>query len=197
MADEIDRTRPLEQIGTELRHEVDQAEQGFQSAVGHAIRAGELLNEAKGRVKHGEWLPWLKANFPASERTARNYMRLAEKSATVADLPTIREAVAVLAQPKENPEAAIARHDAELEARANQPLRELMKLQWEQTIGMEDGYSFTEYGRIVGRSPASISQAAKGYALLQESEHAGCAHRSALDFALELEDPDENPGHDG
>jgi hypothetical protein len=37
-----------------------------------------MLIEAKGRVEHGEWLYWLKANFHATSRTAQKYMLLAE-----------------------------------------------------------------------------------------------------------------------
>jgi hypothetical protein len=32
---------------------------------------------AKAKVRHGEWLPWLKKNFPFTQRTAQLYMRLA------------------------------------------------------------------------------------------------------------------------
>lgn len=42
----------------------------------HAIRAGELLTEAKEQVRHGEWLPWLAANFPSTRQMASGYMRL-------------------------------------------------------------------------------------------------------------------------
>jgi hypothetical protein len=101
------RTQALDRLAVEIRTEVDAAEADFQSAVQHAIRAGELLIDAKAQVKHGGWLPWLEANFPLSERTARNYMRMAEKSATVADLPTIREAVALLTVPKPDPEPQV------------------------------------------------------------------------------------------
>jgi hypothetical protein len=81
--------RPLAAIAADLRHEVEQADQQWQSAVGHAIRAGELLIEAKTQVEHGEWLPWLEANFPGSVRSAQGYMRIARnraKYATVAHL---------------------------------------------------------------------------------------------------------------
>lgn len=66
-----------------------------------AIRIGELLADAKGNVKHGEWLSFVKT-LPFSERTARNYMRVYEereglKSATVADLT---EAYRLLEEPK-------------------------------------------------------------------------------------------------
>jgi hypothetical protein len=43
----------------------------------HAIRAGELLLEAKREVAHGEWESWLQANVPFQPRTARAYMQLA------------------------------------------------------------------------------------------------------------------------
>jgi hypothetical protein len=99
MTTDITPQRPLAAIRDELCQEVEQAERDWQSAVRHAIRAGELLTEAKSQVKHGEWLPWLEANFPGSDRSARQYMRLARESARVADLPTIRDAVALLANP--------------------------------------------------------------------------------------------------
>jgi hypothetical protein len=89
----------LEAIAAEIRHEVEQAELSWQTAVRHAIRAGELLAEAKASVQHGQWLPWLRANFPGSERTAQNYMRLAANPQRVADLPTVRSAIAAIATP--------------------------------------------------------------------------------------------------
>jgi hypothetical protein len=97
--------RALPALASEIRQEVDAAERAWQDGVGHAIRAGELLLKAKAQVKHGEWLPWLEANFPGSERSARNYMRLAANRQRVADLPTIREAVAALAEVKPRREA--------------------------------------------------------------------------------------------
>jgi hypothetical protein len=66
-----------------------------------AIRIGQLLSEQKQTLKHGEFIPWLKANIPFAETTARNYMRLYRerdrlKTATVAGL---KEAYALLASP--------------------------------------------------------------------------------------------------
>ena len=74
---EVIARRDLPAIATEIRRELERAEQLWQSAVETAIRAGELLIEAKSRLKHGEWLSWLEANFPKTRRTAENYMRLA------------------------------------------------------------------------------------------------------------------------
>ncbi len=89
----------LTSLADEIRVEVAAAEADWQSAVKHAITAGEKLTEAKALVNHGEWLPWLEANFDGSERTARNYMRLASNRQRVADLPTVRDALATLAPP--------------------------------------------------------------------------------------------------
>ena len=66
--------------------------EAFASAAEYAIKAGEALIEAKKLVKHGDWLPWLRANCKLSERTAQLYMRIAAgkeelaKNADVADL---------------------------------------------------------------------------------------------------------------
>lgn len=56
-----------------------------------AIRIGLLLSEQKQLLKHGEFTPWLEANIPFTDRTARNYMRLYRerdriKTETVSDL---------------------------------------------------------------------------------------------------------------
>lgn len=99
MANEVSR---LDGLATEIRREVAAADADFRSAVGHAIRAGELLREAKGAVAHGGWLPWLKANFNGSVRTAQNYMRLAdnvEEAQRVAHLG-LKGALKELAAPK-------------------------------------------------------------------------------------------------
>lgn len=95
----------LDSLAVELRIEAEAAEASLRDALGHALRAGELLIEAKGKVKHGEWLRWLEANFPGSERTAQGYMKLAANPPRVSDLesPTVRGALAELAEPREEP----------------------------------------------------------------------------------------------
>jgi hypothetical protein len=73
---EIEQRR-LPALAVEIGQEITMVERGLRAVVPHAIRAGELLIEAKGALGHGEWLPWLEANFAMGEHTARNYMRLA------------------------------------------------------------------------------------------------------------------------
>ena len=82
------------------------------SALEHAKKAGELLIEAKGQLKHGEFLSWLKAEFPEiSPRTAQGYMRLAHKwsQLPVADTRPvahlgIREALTILTDEWNDPD---------------------------------------------------------------------------------------------
>jgi len=53
------------------------ARKHMSSAFAHAVRAGELLLEAKPLVGEGEWLGWLKENFQGGQRTAYNYIDVA------------------------------------------------------------------------------------------------------------------------
>src|SRR5262249_3847317 len=76
------------------------AESSLRAAVQHAVRAGELLLEAK-RIhgQHGQWTSWLQENIDFSDRLAQAYMRLArlplEKRNAVADLP-VRKALSAI-----------------------------------------------------------------------------------------------------
>lgn len=79
------------------------------SAIDHARRAGALLLEAKGRLQHGEWLPWLTAHCPElSARVAQGYMRIADQWTQLAAANTkrdshlpIRDALKLLTPPRE------------------------------------------------------------------------------------------------
>jgi len=100
-------------INQEHKHAVNKAREALE----HARRCGELLLQAKKRMPHGEWLPWLTDNCKFSARTATGYMRLASrwdelraKSATVADLP-LRTALAIVARPKASQHEVVAGSD--------------------------------------------------------------------------------------
>ena len=43
----------------------------------NSIEIGQWLTQAKNLVKHGQWQNWLTDNFNMTDRTARNYMKLA------------------------------------------------------------------------------------------------------------------------
>ena len=65
-----------------------------------AIRIGELLTEQKNSLNHGEWLSWIKANLPFSDRTARVYVRCFENKDKLADSATLASAIKLLARPE-------------------------------------------------------------------------------------------------
>lgn len=76
-------------------------------AGGEAILTiGRCLIEAKESLPHGEWLPWLNEKAEFSERTARNFMRLAREwsnPTALADLGASK-ALTLLALPAEERE---------------------------------------------------------------------------------------------
>ena len=65
------------------------------------IEIGRRPIEAKAIAGHGNWLPWLEREFGWKERTAQNFVRVAElaKSANVADLNVDVSALYLLAAP--------------------------------------------------------------------------------------------------
>jgi hypothetical protein len=66
------------------------------------IRIGQWLTEAKARLKHGQWLPWLESEFGWSQKTAWNFMQVYEsiKLETVTNLPIDVSALYLIAAPK-------------------------------------------------------------------------------------------------
>jgi hypothetical protein len=101
----IAASNSLADLAARIRAEHEAASHALKESVRHAIAAGELLIEAKGRLDHGRWLPWLKDHCAISERTAQLYMRVARNRAEIeaeianpqriADL-TLSEAAALL-----------------------------------------------------------------------------------------------------
>jgi predicted transcriptional regulator len=47
--------KSLGKLAEEINAEHRACEAALRSGLRHAVRAGELLTEAKGQVKHGEW----------------------------------------------------------------------------------------------------------------------------------------------
>lgn len=88
------------------------AETAAKSAMEHALEVGDLLNQAKTRVAHGNWELWLTTHCIVALRTAQAYMRLAkhvqllplEKRNAAADLP-VREAIRAISTKPEYPPA--------------------------------------------------------------------------------------------
>ena len=86
-----------------ITSEILQLKQDAGSAI---IGIGQRLIEAKSLLPHGEWLPWLTERVEFSERTARNFMRLAREwtnRQALADLGAAK-ALTLLALPPEERE---------------------------------------------------------------------------------------------
>ena len=83
----------LDTLAADIRHEAGQAERCWNGAVAHAIRAGELLVEAKAQLEHGQWLPWLAANFEFTRQTASGYMLIASRREEMEGAPSISAAL--------------------------------------------------------------------------------------------------------
>ena len=79
-----------EQIRTELEDGAEswrQAQDAMSRTLARAIRAGELLTQAKEQCAHGEWLPWLAENFEFGDAQARKLMKVSRERAHLHDLP--------------------------------------------------------------------------------------------------------------
>jgi hypothetical protein len=98
----FDQARAAREIKT--LHE--QIEQTSRATVAAAVRIGELLTEVKANLKHGQWLPWLRANCAFSQPHAAKYMRAfqAQKLSPGLSSQTIAEAAA--AAPSQRPKSA-------------------------------------------------------------------------------------------
>src|SRR5262245_40621328 len=100
---DINRSNSLADLAAQIRAEHEATSAALKSSVEHAIKAGDLLLEAKAQIKHGQWLPWLQEHCELSERSAQLYMRIAKERETieaqirngVADL-TLNQAAALL-----------------------------------------------------------------------------------------------------
>ena len=87
---------------TDLAHRIKAEHQAVVGTVRrsleHAIAAGELLAEAKGLLRHGQWMAWVKKYCGIPHRTVNLYLRLAshkEQIGNVANL-SIRDAIKLL-----------------------------------------------------------------------------------------------------
>lgn len=83
----VEQLEELAPIGKRIRENWDLANckaalarSSGAEAVKAALLCGDALNEAKGRLRHGEWLAWLErhcGDVARSITTAQNWMRLA------------------------------------------------------------------------------------------------------------------------
>lgn len=69
----------LETLAERINAEHRACEVAVNSALAHAMNAGEMLSAAKIQLPHGAFGPWLAENFAGSDRTARAYMRVSSR----------------------------------------------------------------------------------------------------------------------
>jgi hypothetical protein len=97
------KSKTLDKIAAQINAEHDECLAAFKRGLDHAMRAGDLLIQAKALVGHGNWLDWFGGHCRMSKRTAQVYMRLARHRAQVESAGpaflTIDSMLATLAQP--------------------------------------------------------------------------------------------------
>jgi hypothetical protein len=139
-------TTNLDGLAGQIKAEHEQAIGSARAALEHALRAGQLLVEARALVAHGEWLPWL-SRVDISERQAQRYMRLAANRPMLEANPsfetdlTITDALALIAKPK--PEQTI-------EDEPPLPFGELTDLTFAEGYGRDIEINIVPSGRYPG-----------------------------------------------
>src|SRR5579875_1048550 len=96
-------------VADKVRNAADRIRERIKKTVEDIIEVGNDLLAVKETLPHGQFLPWLKAEFGWSERSAQNFMSVAEqfKSAKIADLPIQPSAAYLLAAPSIPDEAPL------------------------------------------------------------------------------------------
>lgn len=80
---EITNMMDLATLADQINAEHRACDEALRKGLAHAVRAGELLVEAKAQVKHGQWEQWVAQNFEGSARTAQAYMKVAREIPTL------------------------------------------------------------------------------------------------------------------
>jgi hypothetical protein len=68
---------PAPDYAEEINSAYAQGCAGAEAAVAHIVRCGALLIAQKGRMKHGEFMPWVEKHCKFSHDSANHYMRVA------------------------------------------------------------------------------------------------------------------------
>jgi hypothetical protein len=70
-------------LAKRINDAIESMASAFRNSARRAIEVGELLNEAKDRVKHGNFEEWLRTHCKLSFSTARRYMYFADHRAEI------------------------------------------------------------------------------------------------------------------
>lgn len=163
--------RDIETITTEIVR----LKQDAGSAI---LGIGERLIEAKEMLPHGAWLPWLEERVEFSERTARNFMRLAREwtnRQALADLGAAK-ALTLLALPPGEREAFMAENDV-----VDMTSRELEKAIRERDAARREAESARADARTAEEGRAKMGSDLKALAEIHRAAQEGEARaREAL-----------------
>jgi transposase len=91
-----DEPPSLVELAATANQEHALCEEAEQAALGHAIRCGEALLQARSLITNGEWMRWLVFNFEGSQSSASNYMRIAAYQSEIPDGAGLKAAVRAL-----------------------------------------------------------------------------------------------------
>lgn len=104
-----------EAIAIEARGASERIRMRLRRTAEDIVETGRELAAMKEKLPHGQFLPWIEAEFEMSERTAHNFMAVSKrfKSATVADFsPKVLYALAAPSTPEAVVEKAIEKASA-------------------------------------------------------------------------------------
>ena len=143
-------TVSLDQLVVEVKFYLFQTAQNI-------IEVGKRLNQAKAMLQHGEWQNWLSDNFNLTDRTARNFMAVAERfGKTEIDFRfQSTQLIAMLSLPAGEEEKFIAEKSAEgmpVESMSVKKLREEVK-KYNLKLSGTDGDSDKKSATIVEDLP--------------------------------------------
>ncbi len=135
----------LTSLAEQINREHAACEAAVRTGLQHALNCGRLLIEAKTKCEHGQWQPWLAANFRASERTAQGYMRVAKRLPELEEkakaqhvaLLSYRDALDLLAEP-EIDERKARLHELEGQIRNTNEWARDMVTQVDDVLAMPD-----------------------------------------------------------
>ncbi len=155
----------INQIKAEVRDTVIRA----------AIEIGKRLKEAKALVPYGQWGDWLAENVDYSERTAQNYMAIADEygqkeTQALAQIRSKEQAILLLALDEREREAFVQQHD--LGAMSTRELKEelervkaerdRLQLTMDEMLGhAQDGQDMPDAEAALVLAPAEEIEAAR------------------------------------
>jgi len=157
----VSEDAPLQSLAAQVNAAHEHACASVRAGLDSAREAGSVLLEVKGRLRHGEFLPWVAAHTQLSARTAQGYMRLSRKwpllaagedTQRVAHL-SLRGALALLAEPEDAGDTSDMEEVAPLgeEARRNLPKPDTAE-GW--MVRLTAGAAFDEMSLLISASPA-------------------------------------------